>query len=244
MTTDVSDIKAFYLKPQGALTRRLIFEALRPFVEARAGLNVLGLGYATPYLGLYRDNKMNSFSFMPAQIGAKPWPTARPSRTCLVEEANLPLLDGAMDVILLVHALENANNPQELMHELWRVLAPNGKLILVVPNRLSPWARDESTPFSHGRPFSAHQLTSLLTKNAFTPLRLHHALRMPPVEKNSLLRIAKNIESFGQAMHLPLGGVLIAHAMKEVHRPIALKKSRILLPSLNPSFQTSRETTL
>ena len=50
-------------------------------------------------------------------------------------------------------------NPRELLREMWRVLAPNGRLLIVVPNRRGLWARVDTTPFGYGSPFSRSQLT-------------------------------------------------------------------------------------
>ena len=80
----------------------------------------------------------------------------------LVDETELPLIDEGADRILLVHMLEWSENPLELLRELWRVLAPNGRLLLIVPNRRGLWARVDTTPFGYGSPFSRSQLTKLL----------------------------------------------------------------------------------
>jgi hypothetical protein len=50
---------------------------------------------------------------------------------------------------------------------LWRVLAPEGKLLLVAPNRTSLWAQVERSPFAHGRPYSRSQLDRLLRDAMF-----------------------------------------------------------------------------
>ena len=48
------------------------------------------------------------------------------------------------------------------MRELWRVTAPNGRLIVVVPRRGGFWAQADNTPFGSGYPFSRGQLEKLL----------------------------------------------------------------------------------
>ena len=53
---------------------------------------------------------------------------------------------------------------------MWRVLAPEGRLLLIVPNRRGVWARLDTTPFGHGRPYSRGQLERLLTDALFTPI--------------------------------------------------------------------------
>ncbi|MBP0587884.1 class I SAM-dependent methyltransferase, partial [Mycobacterium tuberculosis] len=78
--------------------------------------------------------------------GAASWPPAEASSTALVFEEDLPLPDSAVDRILMVHALEHAEDPRETLKEMWRALAPNGRLVIVVPNRRGLWARFEHTP--------------------------------------------------------------------------------------------------
>ena len=60
-----------------------------------------------------------------------------------------------------------------MLREVWRILAADGRLILVVPNRLGLWARLEHTPFGHGHPFTPPQLVALLTENLFEIGRAH-----------------------------------------------------------------------
>ncbi|MBN9274660.1 MAG: ubiquinol oxidase subunit II, partial [Mesorhizobium sp.] len=75
------------------------------------------------------------FAFMPATQGAVNWPPMGPSSTALVFDEDLPLVDSSIDRVLMVHSLEHAENPRETLMELWRVLAPGGRLVIVVPNR-------------------------------------------------------------------------------------------------------------
>lgn len=94
------------------------------------------------------------------------------SSTALIFDEELPLPDSSIDRVLMVHSLEFAESPRETLKELWRVLAPGGRLVIVVPNRRGVWARMEHTPFGSGRPYSRGQLTSLLRETNFTPGRL------------------------------------------------------------------------
>ena len=84
--------------------------------------------------------------------------------------------------MLLVHALEVSDDPAELLREMWRVLTPSGRMIVVLPNRRGPWARADNTPFGHGRPYSRSQMTQLLRETWFTPAAWSEALHMPPIQ--------------------------------------------------------------
>jgi len=46
----------------------------------------------------------------------------------------LPLADNCMDAVTMVDVIENLNSPQTAMKEVYRVLPPGGRAILVFPN--------------------------------------------------------------------------------------------------------------
>jgi SAM-dependent methyltransferase len=138
----------------------------------------------------------------------------------------MPLRDATVDRVLAVHALEMTPHPADLLREVWRVLAPGGKLLLVVPNRAGPWTRMDTTPFGQGRPFSRTQLVSLLREALFTPVGWHEALWMPPFQRKWLMRAAPAWERVGSTLSLPFHGVHIVEATKQVWRPVPVKKAR------------------
>ena len=154
---------------------------------------MLGLGYPTPYLGLFREDSERCIAFMPAAQGVLKWPTARPTLATLVDEFSLPLPDAAVDRVLLVHALEMSDDPEGLLREVWRVLAPSGRVMAVIPNRRGVWTRTDNTPFGHGRPYSRSQITQLLRQTWFTPTGWGEALFMPPVAGGWFLRSAGGV---------------------------------------------------
>ena len=199
-----------------------------------------GIGYATPYLGLFREEAERCLAFMPAAQGVVKWPSARPSLTTLVEETDLPLTDAALDRIILVHALEMADDAVALLREVWRVLAPNGRLLAVVPNRRGLWARIDTTPFGHGRPFSRGQVTRILRETLFTPNGWGEALYVPPIPRGWFLRSAVAWERAGATISAPFAGVHIVEATKQVYRAIpARREKRELVPTLKPVLAPS-----
>src|SRR5947199_823557 len=105
------------------LRRRFIAPGIIARGNDARSLRVLGIGYATPYLGLFRGEAERCLALMPAPQGVVRWPSTRPALAALVEEDELPLTDSAVDRVLLVHALEMSPDPAELLREIWRVLA-------------------------------------------------------------------------------------------------------------------------
>ncbi|ABD86084.1 methyltransferase domain-containing protein [Rhodopseudomonas palustris] len=240
MTIDVTELRDFYSQRLGVMARRLINRGIQAHWRDARGQRVLGFGYSTPYLGLFRSDSERCIAFMPAAQGVLKWPTARPTLSSLVEEHSLPLPDAAVDRILLVHALEMSDDPDGLMRELWRVLAPAGRLIAIVPNRRGVWARTDTTPFGHGRPYSRTQIAQLLRRSWFTPTAWSEALFLPPIGHNWMLRSAPAWERLGAAMSLPFAGVHIVEATKQVARAIPVRRERTrLIPALQPAMLPS-----
>ena len=93
----------------------------------------------------------------------------------------MPLPDACIDRVLLVHALETVESPSELLHEIWRILTPGGRIIMVAPNRRGLWARMDTTPFGYGQPYSRSQLKALMRQTWFSPEGWAETLYVPPL---------------------------------------------------------------
>src|SRR5258708_12933557 len=100
--------------------RRFVGGGVRAGWGDTGGQRVLGIGYGTPYLGLFREEAERCLALMPAGQGVVKWPTTRPALSALVDENELPLPDSAVDRVMLVHALEMTNDPGALLREVWR----------------------------------------------------------------------------------------------------------------------------
>jgi SAM-dependent methyltransferase len=235
VSIDIVDLRSFYASPLGEVARGLLLNAIRTRWENLQGFVLMGLGYATPYLGPFRDEAIRSFAMMPAAQGVVNWPSTGLSSSTLVDADQLPLRDGSVDRIILAHALEMAQDPAGLMAEMWRILSPGGRIIVIAPNRAGLWARMDVTPFGHGRPYSRGQLTSLMREALFTPIHWGEALYVPPVKRRVFLRTARMWDRVGRTLGLPFAGVHVIEATKQVFRPAVVKKSaRSLAPEAEP----------
>lgn len=217
MHVDIFDLRDFYARPLGAVARRIIVRRLRARWGDVHGLDVFGLGYCAPYLGIFGSEAARIGALMPASQGVIAWPQNEPRKAALVLEDQLPLPDASADRVLVVHGVETTPNTSALLREVWRVLAPGGRLILVVPNRSGIWARFDSTPFGHGRPYSRGQLTKLLRDAMFDPLNWDQALHMPPFNWPVLLRSAIAWERIGAIFWPGFCGVNIVEATKQIY---------------------------
>lgn len=237
MHADIVDLRAFYNSMLGRLAERSIAMALSAIWAQIPNERLVGLGYALPWLERFGTDAERVFAFMPAAQGAVRWPPEGPSATALVFDEELPLPDSSIDRILMIHSLEHAENPAETLTEMWRVLAPNGRLLIVVPNRRGVWSRFEHTPFGTGRPFSRGQLTTLLRGSNFTPGASAEALFFPPSKRRTILRFYQFAEKLGRRFWPMFSGVIVIEAQKRLYQGIPVKQRasrRVFVPVLSP----------
>jgi SAM-dependent methyltransferase len=232
MPTDANATADFYATRQGAVAGALLRQRLAELWPSLAGQSVLGLGYAAPYLRLWREEAYRSIALTPAQLGAARWPPGAPNLSCTAEEDALPFADLTFDRILLVHGLEAAENARRLLREVWRVLKDDGRVLVVAPNRRGMWAHVESTPFGQGQPYSPGQIGRLLAAAMFHVERRDTALYVPPTRLRLILRSARLFERCGPWVIPRLAGVTITEAAKDLFGAVpakALPRRRMVL---------------
>ena len=233
---DVVDLREFYASRLGNTTRRLISGGLKIPPGSLKGGTILGLGYAVPYLQDLAIEARHHMAFMMARQGVIHWPAQGPIQSALVDECDLPLLESTVDLALVIHGLELSEAPDEMLKEIWRVLVPQGRLLLVVPNRRGLWARFDSSPFGHGQPFSRPQLSGLLRESQFSAVSWSQALVFPPSSRSLVLSSAPMIESALGRVMSGLSGVIIVEAVKQVYAIASGKRARRLAPRLRPAL--------
>lgn len=219
MWMDVVDLRDFYDGSLGQVSRRLLQRRLRAIWPDTRGLRVLGVGFATPFLGPFLDGSERVLAAMPGAQGVMRWPSEGPNRVMLADETELPLPDRSIDRLIIVHGLEHTEHMRALMRECWRVLTDGGRMIIVAPNRRGVWARMERTPFGTGRPYSESQLNRLLRDTMFTPLEVGAALYMPPLRWRVALAWARPLEDVFSRWRWPgaFAGVLVVEAAKQIY---------------------------
>lgn len=183
MRPTVEELRAYYATRHGQRVARQLAATVAPAIRHGATARLLGLGYCTPLLAGLDPAKVERLALiMPEGSGAKPWPPNGGSCVAQGDEFNLPFTEALFDQALLAHSLEYAEPPRKLLRELWRVLAPAGELVLIVPNRLGLWTHFEATPFGRGRPWGKGELSRLLQESMFEPIACRTALVAPPVK--------------------------------------------------------------
>ena len=236
MRRDVLELRQFYATPLGAAAREMIGRKVGEAWGDPRGLDLLGVGYATPYLEGRSFNARRTVAVMPAAQGVEVWPADGRNLACLAHENALPFANALFDRLLLVHALEESDNPAALLAEAWRVLAPAGRLIIVASNRRGLWSNAEATPFGHGRPFTRRQLEALVREAELEPVAWTRALYTPPIAW--MARWAEGFEQIGAWIWPMLSGVILMEAVKQTFA-VKPKGSRVAARVFRPVLQPS-----
>lgn len=226
MHLDVLEMHSFYATPLGSVAQHLLTHRIRALWGNARGESLLGTGYAAPFMRPFLGEARRVMLAMPEQQGVIRWPPDGPSRTFLASDTQLPLADASVDKVLAVHSLEVCGAANAMLREIWRVLVPEGRLLLVVPNRRGLWARFDFTPFGQGHPYSRGQLERLLGECLYTPTAWAPALFMPPLSWRAVLKAAVAWERMGLYAWPAFSGVLMVEAQKQLYAPVGGLEAR------------------
>jgi len=217
MTPTSYYLRDFYKTLGGRIVRRLIRERCEKFCGNVRDQRVLGGGYAVPYLRPFVESSERTVAVMFRGQGVHHWPDDADNLVCLADETELPFETNSIDRIILVHSLEFTGFVKPAFEEYWRVLKSNGRILIIVPNRMGLWARADWTPFGHGTPYSARQVEDFLAENLFVPEHSEKGLFVPPFKSQFLLRSAGWWEKLGEKILPAMGGLIFVEASKQIY---------------------------
>lgn len=231
------DFKEFYAGPVGHVVADAVSSVIAKWWPDMAGRRVLVYGYGMPYGALFHGAERAVY-LMPPDQGAFPWPEDGKNLVALSARTALPIETSSLDGVLLIHSLEFTNAVETHLNEVWRILKSNGRLIVVVPNRVGFWARVDWAPFGQGTPFSLGQLNRYLRDALFTPERKTTALYALPMRWQIFLRLSRVLEKYARYVYPGLAGLHIVEASKQVYAGLAIpvraarvKGTRVLVPT-------------
>jgi SAM-dependent methyltransferase len=241
MYFDFAEVQRFYQSDLGQRVRYYVGEEVCQQFSDLKNSHVLGFGFTQPFLSLMEGVPLSMATLLPARMGVAPWVGERGNRSAMVNGKSLPLKDESYERVLLVHALEFSRNPSVLLREIWRVLAPGGELVVVVPARTGLWSHSEFTPFGHGEPLSSKQLKTLLESQLFEIEASKGALHFPPTKLFSLDASFATMEKVGRVIWPGLAGVNLVKARKKLFEGDKGQKERIKRRVVEPVklFKTS-----
>lgn len=229
MRPGVVQLRQFYSSKLGhRVKQRLRQVALTHWPEFEEE-TVIGVGYAPPILRAMERTagKSKPIALMPADQGAIYWPIHTDNRSVLGDEIMPPFTPNTLQRVILVHAFEFQDRPHELLAVYWDMLAPGGRLLLLVPNRVGLWKHLGHTPFRRGQAYSMGQLRDLLYDAQFTLRESSHALFAWPSAHPIAMRLFGVLEWLGRFLWPGLGGLLVIEAEKQIYAGLAVPVTRV-----------------
>ncbi|MEM1147070.1 MAG: methyltransferase domain-containing protein [Pseudomonadota bacterium] len=217
MRQPAATLEAFYTSRLGQCAARMMSERMLALWGPCAGLRVLGIGYPSPLLPLWQGEAASCIGAVPEEIGPVRLGSDQGQSLCLSPEQRLPFPEGLFDRVFLLHALEEADSPRQLLREAWRVLAPEGRIVVAVTNRRSVWSVVDSQPFGYGRPWTRRQMVRFLDDSLFQVTASSTAVHMPPLDWRLITAAAKSWERAGEMILPTLGGVVLVEAVKRLY---------------------------
>ena len=196
-------IRDFYKTNLGSYIISVFQSTLIPKLDR---LPTLWLGFADEHF-LSRDDVIGS-----------ELPLEEDKQNFACDYHDLPFESMSYKQVVLWHVLEKNNDPKKCLEEVWDVLDGEGKVFIIVPNRLGVWASSDKTPFGHGMPYSTGQIKKLLNDVGFEPISLSSCLYNWPSQKKWVLKTAPFSEWVGRYFFSPFGGALIVEAKKKIYR--------------------------
>jgi len=134
---------------------------------------------------------------------------------------DLPFASDSIDAVLLVHQLEFAEAPHDMLREVARVVAPEGWLINLGFNPFSLWgvrrvmARRAATSWQ-GRYYSRARVEDWLQVLGMSIQQRDGLLLRPPIQRQRSFERLEPVERWGRHYARWLGGVHVTLARKHV----------------------------
>lgn len=217
MRQNVIHLERFYASRLGQAAQAMAARRISALWPDLTGQDILGCGYAYPHLAPYIPQAKRVALAMPGGQGALAHTSKRGVISCLTQDDLLPFADAEFDNVLLAHAVEEADNLQTYLSELWRVTKPEGRILVIASNRAGLWARSDKSPFGAGRPFSRTQLRGFLRNVGFEPAFWAGALYAPPLKPLTGETFLSVFERFGETVWPGFSGLVLVEAIKRLY---------------------------
>ncbi|MEX0729744.1 MAG: methyltransferase domain-containing protein [Aquisalimonadaceae bacterium] len=213
-------LQTWFKTPLGGLVADAERAAVCDLLGRRAGIYLLQVGGYGEGLDL------------PMPFAVRHWivdSVPAPGLTLHGQMDNLPLRDDSVNAVMLVHALEFAEVPHSILREAVRVLAPEGRLLIIGFNPASLWGLNRAAVgLWHGRaPWGGHyygtrRLRDWCTLLDLEPLQERTVFFRPPLQRLRLQQRLQRMERLVGRWLPWFGGVSILVSRKRVARIIPL----------------------
>ncbi len=234
---NVTQLEKFYFRTDlGRFASEILNNQVRAIWPDPVGGSLVGYGFSAPLLSHFIAQNERVVNLIPNQLGISKWPPEKPNINVPTLESNWPIPSSGVERVIILHGLETSENHSNPLAECWRSLAPEGQMILIVPNRMGLWARSKASPFccnGQNSAFTLAKIQRLLHHHKFQIDAYHPALFSPPKSTGTPGKFSRFFENACCNTSLNFGGVTIVVARKRIF----LKQS----PGIGATVKTGLE---
>jgi SAM-dependent methyltransferase len=167
----------------------------------------------------------------------------------------LPVASDSVDLVILMHHLSNTSEPHAVLREAFRILIPEGKLVIIDFNPVSLWGLRhfcqswlKRVPFT-GHLYTARRIDDWMRLLGFDQNRHIRLGYLPPIQKPSITRHLGWLEKTMRTVSPALGAINLMVYSKSIapltpvrHRWVARKilPGKIARPSVGRSMKYDR----
>jgi len=241
-----ANIDDWYLSETGQYLLGELTDRISPLLATTFGYYSLQIGCSGVAESL-QDSCRVKHRFTLDDLGSQAEVRANPSM--------LPIASDSVDLVILMHHLSNTSEPHAVLREAFRILIPEGKLIIIDFNPMSLWGLRhffqswlERVPFK-GHYFTARRIDDWMRLLGFDQYRHYRIGYLPPLQKASITRHLTWLEK-GTKNWLPIFGALnllvysksISPLTPVRHRWVARKilPGKIVRPSVGRDMKYDR----
>lgn len=216
---------AWFQTPHGRYVQYYEHEMIMSLTDIHSGMEIADIGCGT---GLYtkelcrHGGKVVGVDISPQmlEIAAEKTRQYADNVTFLEGDAAcLPFADHSFDLVFSITAMEFFQNPQQCLHEMYRILRPGGHMVVATLNSLSLWAIQRRikallnhTIFSHAHFYSVFDIAKMLRPHKISGWR--GGIFIPPFAPEWIINNPGGLERLGQKLTPQLGAFVAVRVEK------------------------------
>lgn len=221
----LAELETWYTSERGAYLLETTREAVQDTLDRAFGYHVLQLGVSGD-VPLLQGSRINHQMYCAERTA--------PGIGVIAHPDELPLESDSIDTVIVHHCLEFARNPHGVLREIQRVLTPQGNILVVgfnpyslmgVHTRVRGLLRNSL--WQHHRPISQLRLTDWLHLLDCEVHETHYLYGLPPFGGGRWRQWMTRGDDWLARRNLPVGGLYVLHASKQVAGVHPLRKRRL-----------------
>lgn len=129
----------------------------------------LTVGFPVPSILSGLEEAKSLSVFLPRLIGPKKVSWKKKNVSVVGDPLHISFFPGSFDAAFVFHGLEFMEDPRSFLEDLWKILSPNGKLMIMVPNRMGGWKGSGVPGQTNIKSFVYKDIQNLLQETGFAP---------------------------------------------------------------------------